>query len=123
MVCQPFVRSLVTVTTTSDPLSGTYVIEVLTTCFGRDDAEAVQREVFAIAALSGEPRVVVDLVGALDIEDAALSVLISSARRIKALHGSFALVCCESGGLDSLHTSSLDKAITVHARRDIALSS
>ena len=118
----PRVRSPVTVTMTSDP-SGKYVIEVLSTCFGRADAEEVNRAVLGLAAAAGKPHGIVDLVGALDIEDAALAVLISCARRIKALNGRFCLVCCESGSLDSLHISSLDKAITVHARRDIALSS
>lgn len=112
-----------TVTLSNEPLSGKYVIEVLSPCFGRNDAEEVRTAVLGIAATGTEPHVIIDLVGALEIEDDALAVLISCARRIKALHGTFCLVCCESGGLDSLRVSSLDKAITVHPRRDIALSS
>ena len=105
-----------TVTLTPDHASGKQLVEVLAERFGREDAAEVDRLVCSLVA-DGRNQIVVDLDGAPLSDEVALSVLLSSARRVKAVGGTFCVVSSHSGTADALHTSSLDKVLTVHALR------
>ncbi len=69
----------------------------------------------------GASRLVVDLTEATFIDSAGIGVLVATVRRLEAAGGSLELVCSQPNLLRVFEIVGLDRVLSIHSSRDVAL--
>jgi anti-sigma B factor antagonist len=87
---------------------------------GEFDASSVARFRQALAAITSAPQLVIDLAGVPFVDSAGLGALIGAIRRVRELGGDVAVACSRPSLTRILHTTGLDRIVTVAASVDEA---